>query len=487
MSTTFLNRNKYFLSVFGLLIANFLRFDFYPNEEVQFAFAREFFDPNWITGYSSLVDDLGTRALIRYIIGFTLSIFDWLPALLLLRIVNYIIFAYGLSRLIKQLNLPLIQSLILLELFFISPQCLIAGEWIFGGVEAKTFAYGFIFIALSFYLSKRFNRAICLLILASYFHILVGFWVTVSLLLHFLIFNRKLVSVIKLGGFYSLGLTPLLLFVIFQNQLQEIVVPDSFSFGINYVNFRVPHHTQIFNNYQLFSLTTLGVLLHVSFLFWSVKLVNQRDSTLIELWLIVNSIIMLVILIAMIDEYILSDQLSLFFAIYPYRLSSLSLLLFLLIIPGLLKNYWSTKIIRILAIFCAFLVSYQVYENYEYSKKPASKRDDAFNQVIEFVNHKTSPNTKFLILVDKQQPPHKAFYRLTGRNNYFVFQFTPHGYQYYYDWVERGKKYYLSNNNRNNLSKYADKSKYDYVIADSRIIDDSLEEIASFHNYYLYR
>lgn len=57
-----------------------------------------------------------------------------------------------------------------------------AGEWIIGGFEAKTLAYGFVLVALACAAGWRWNTAWVLLGIASACHALVGAWSVVALL-----------------------------------------------------------------------------------------------------------------------------------------------------------------------------------------------------------------------------------------------------------------------------------------------------------------
>ncbi|MDO4550922.1 MAG: hypothetical protein Q4C96_06685 [Planctomycetia bacterium] len=66
----------------------------------------------------------------------------------------------------------------------------IAGEWVIGGVEGKTFAYVFVFFALAELLKNHWNRAWILLGLATMFHIVVGGWVIVATALTWVFLTR---------------------------------------------------------------------------------------------------------------------------------------------------------------------------------------------------------------------------------------------------------------------------------------------------------
>ena len=59
-------------------------------------------------------------------------------------------------------------------------RCHMAGEWVIGGVEAKGFAYVFVFFGLAALVQNHWNRALLLFGAAAAFHALVGGWAAVA-------------------------------------------------------------------------------------------------------------------------------------------------------------------------------------------------------------------------------------------------------------------------------------------------------------------
>ena len=55
-----------------------------------------------------------------------------------------------------------------------------AGEWIFGGVEGKGFAFPFVFWGLACFVEGKYNRAWILYGIGAAFHVLVGGWAVVA-------------------------------------------------------------------------------------------------------------------------------------------------------------------------------------------------------------------------------------------------------------------------------------------------------------------
>ena len=63
---------------------------------------------------------------------------------------------------------------------FLIRQLNMAGEWIVGGIEAKIFAYTFVFLGLESLVDKQWNRVWVHFGIASAFHVLVGCWSVVA-------------------------------------------------------------------------------------------------------------------------------------------------------------------------------------------------------------------------------------------------------------------------------------------------------------------
>ena len=59
-------------------------------------------------------------------------------------------------------------------------RCHMAGEWVIGGVEAKDFAYVFVFLGLEAIVRNRWNRGLLMFGAAAAFHVVVGGWAVVA-------------------------------------------------------------------------------------------------------------------------------------------------------------------------------------------------------------------------------------------------------------------------------------------------------------------
>lgn len=103
----------------------------------------------------------------------------------------------------------------------------LAGEWIIGGVEGKSFAFPLVFWGLSYFFEGKYNRGWILMGIGAAFHALVGGWAVLACLLSWVgnqLFDRRLRGAraflknltrmlpgLAIGGFVSLlGVVPAL-------------------------------------------------------------------------------------------------------------------------------------------------------------------------------------------------------------------------------------------------------------------------------------
>lgn len=98
------------------------------------------------------------------------------------RLLSWALLAIAWRRLVGRVsNLPFLAPLAAALLWLGVDQGNLAGEWIFGGFEAKSLAYGFVLLGLTDAIDARWNRAWVLLGVASAMHALVGGWSVVAL------------------------------------------------------------------------------------------------------------------------------------------------------------------------------------------------------------------------------------------------------------------------------------------------------------------
>ncbi|MDO4568748.1 MAG: hypothetical protein Q4D38_00005, partial [Planctomycetia bacterium] len=90
---------------------------------------------------------------------------------------TWFLLAVGWMRICSGLKLPPGAGIVSGTLFlFLCSHFSFAGEWVVGGVEAKGFAFAFLFIALGELVRNRWNACWVWLGLATLFHVLIGGW-----------------------------------------------------------------------------------------------------------------------------------------------------------------------------------------------------------------------------------------------------------------------------------------------------------------------
>jgi hypothetical protein len=150
------------------------------NEPYYLGKAMHYWNPDWLH-HDFFMESPGTHKVFYFTFGW-LSL--WLGPTALAwtgRILSWALLAWAWRRLSFAVVPRTWWSVLTAALF----ACLMerfhmAGEWVIGGVEAKPFAYVFVFLAIEAILRDRWNRALVLLGAATAFHVLVGGWAAVA-------------------------------------------------------------------------------------------------------------------------------------------------------------------------------------------------------------------------------------------------------------------------------------------------------------------
>ncbi|EAQ76982.1 DUF6798 domain-containing protein [Blastopirellula marina] len=157
----------------------------------------------------------------------------------------------------------------------------LAGEWVVGGVEGKTFAYPFVLIALGLAIQNRWNPAWVSLGIASAFHILVGGWAVVALGVAWLCVGRRSAPLLTMltglmgGGLISLlGLVPALLLT--------AGLPDEMQSEAHqlYVFYRLPHHLVVHRMSSLRQICFVAVAAGWAIFAWTTR--GDRNTALVN-------------------------------------------------------------------------------------------------------------------------------------------------------------------------------------------------------------
>ena len=235
------------IGLFTLISLCFLGQDLLgSNEAGKLALALQEVDPNWNPHDWYLNTPQSYQWLFQQISGHLLQSFGIPLGTLLCRLVGYAVWAWAAATLCTALGLSTVMSLGAVGLF-LSQQSLIAGEWMIGSAEPKTFAYATLLLAFVAWQRERWWRWGFWAGLASSFHILVGGYGTAALVLTGLLCRqpqRRNAWGRALTGLL-LGASPILLALrgARPDQLQSSYTPQAIpSASWIYTYLRNPHH-----------------------------------------------------------------------------------------------------------------------------------------------------------------------------------------------------------------------------------------------------
>lgn len=150
------------------------------NEPHYLGKAIHYWNPDWVRG-DFFLQSADTHQVFYFTFGWlsqflTPWVFAWTG-----RVLTWALLAWGWQRLSVAIVPRRWCSVLTAALF----ACLIerfhmAGEWVIGGVEAKSFAYALVFFGLAALVRNRWNWALMLFGAGGAFHALVGGWAAVA-------------------------------------------------------------------------------------------------------------------------------------------------------------------------------------------------------------------------------------------------------------------------------------------------------------------
>src|SRR4029453_14771944 len=156
------------------------------NEEDYFQLAYRQVAPERFGEHHAVFDSSKARVVSQTLMGVAVDLMAYERAHFVLRIVLAIPYAGSLAVFFSAVEIGVLESLLVVAVFCAMGEQLFGGEWLFRGVEAKKFAYSFLFMALGFAYRGRWLAAIALAAAATYFHFLVGgFWTLILLFIQF--------------------------------------------------------------------------------------------------------------------------------------------------------------------------------------------------------------------------------------------------------------------------------------------------------------
>ena len=160
------------------------------NEAHYLAKAKHYWNPDWCRG-DHFLESRDAHLVFTWLFGWLtrfmpLTVVAWTG-----RILTWSLLAWSWRRLsVALIPRPLFSILSASLFLLILERFHLAGEWVVGGVEAKGFAFVFVFLALEAFTKDRWARAWLLLGAATLFHVLVGGWSLVAACVVWLVGSR---------------------------------------------------------------------------------------------------------------------------------------------------------------------------------------------------------------------------------------------------------------------------------------------------------
>ncbi len=212
------------------------------NESHYLTKAKHFWNPDWCPN-DFFLSSADAHFVYFLSLGWVTKIFSLSTSAWLLRGLSWLLFAFAWQRLSFRLFPQRFASLFSITGFLLVVDYFhLAGEWVVGGAEAKSFAYIFVILALERMVAGKWNWVWIWLGIASMFHVLVGGWSLLFATIMFVVSVDRSRWKSQIGWMAGgavltlLGLVPGVLLSINQ---------DAKSLGLAneiYVRVRLPHH-----------------------------------------------------------------------------------------------------------------------------------------------------------------------------------------------------------------------------------------------------
>ena len=400
------------------------------NEETYLGLAWRMFSPENLSKISALRDPVYNRFLFDYLTGFSINHigFEWTHALG--RIIVALLYSASLVTLFRSLNLSPIDSYTIILTFVYLHEDILGGESLFKGFEPKTLAYPFVFFSFYTSLKKRFKFSYFLLIIATYFHLLVGvFWSFVTLIGQ-LYWTRNIKQTLLDSLKYLIACSPLFLMIVVQQlQAQETVNSTPQATWI-YSYFRNPHHVAPFASAKELASWSRGILSLFGLTVASVVLYhnsrNKNEKEFSKLILALNLYLIFSLVISYFDE---NGVLGKF---YLFRPSSVTLLLTLCLYVVYLKNRLSKNINQLSFVVLVLISVLAIPHLSSYKSIISSVKSAVPDETPSYVNNlkleqiiKSSNNMDIFLIDPELERAYLSFERKYNRPTLIYYKFVP--------------------------------------------------------------
>lgn len=493
----FTNRISTTFVIFFALVLTFQVSRLDGNTEVYLAWAKQYFNPEWMPYSFSLNEWPGARLLYQLLAGFFLQFVSFETVCIVGSLLFFFLLAIPLAKILKKFEISNLETLFLLQFFYFSSQSFLAHEWIFGQIESKVIAYFFSLYAFYYYLENKNKLSIILLVISTYFHVLVGAWVFVTLISCLFVRDSfKLSNIFKLGVLYFVFVLPLVIYLGSSIFSKESVtgLPSA---DYLYTYYRHAHHLAPFTPSGYLRADFSNALIICLMFFVTnicIYFLSNKDSlkkaalfSFIAIGIIFDGII-----IAKFDKegFILK--------FFLFRISALGKLFSIFVCFAFFKElaerfFKEEKLKKYLffinLVFLIILVpSLLISVNKTFEASYLTNQERELRELSSYAKQNTPKDSVFLFLnVDKKsaENPEVSFERLSERNRFVVKKFTPVGASIL-KWYQRILEKERLEENLDDLFILKNSYQINYLVSSVELEKTWLEKIYEIGRYRLY-
>lgn len=476
---------KVFL-IFSILSVCFLSFTPNGNEEHYLQLAKQFMDPDWIPNSQNLTEYPSSRLLYQYILGFFLQFLTFEHTVFIFRLLLVIATSIPLAKIYEKLKLSNTQLLLHLPILFLLNQSLFGGSWMFISVEPKGFSYIFLLLSLHYFLSHDKWKMTIALIIASYFHVLVGGYAFLYFILTDLFFSKekKWLPAVGYIAVYALVMLPFALYI--QSGLKVSKELSAHADWI-YTYFRNPHHTTLFPSFLYFYyIHFYGIFLALIGLIFSIqnrKVYKDENAELLNNFVIFSLVATLIL--AFITAF---DRTGTVLKFYLFRINTVStfgltILLTIRIYDFIKAKYHHQLSIYIVLFALLFTSKLAVPNALQWREYICRNNDRYVDEVCQFIKNNTEQGDVIF-----SQIKNLTITRKSQRDRFVIYKFVPVEISKIPDWYERvlTKKKVIEDIDL--LPSASEKYRIDYFLTDQEIKNKKyLRSVYSNDRYYLFQ
>ncbi|NJN74748.1 MAG: YfhO family protein [Limnothrix sp. RL_2_0] len=462
---------EFFILLSLFVFTNLLTDNMSENEVGKLMIAKQFVSPQWLPNDWYLNEPQTYQALFQIIFGKTISMWGFFATSVLGRILTYSLISLGLVFIGREIRLRFsllfASTIIFLGLGQSMP---IAGEWMIGGFETKGFAYGFVLLAMWLSMKKKYLWTAPVLGLATSFHVLVGGYATITILMWVLWEKIKHKNTFdwQFGNIFLASLLYLLtsLFVLIPlffnlNDPAEVSNTTLLEATYIYTFLRNPHHLDPFT-WQKIRFLIIGLHLFGVFYCWRfftnsllISEQNSKDKQIATEQRVALAELTAFSLIPFFLGFLVApfDTQGVFLQYYPFRLGSLMLALDTILLLACLlqvtqkevkftiENFIRSKRIAlficffVLGLICLFPVKNFTQELLALRQFPLGVEDLSAESLNAFTWIKTNTPKDSVIISSPGQ--FVGFNWLTDRATIVKFKLVPSTEPYIIEWYKR--------------------------------------------------